>query len=307
MKNRTQTKLSTVNCQLSTVNQGGSALIVTLLIITILISLTVEFVYEVYIGTTALSNWSNAQKASLIAKSGQTLSSHYLGEFGKFSYTSQREIYIPVVMDFGADTILTINIEDENSKFNINSIIYPNGLTNEEALSSLKKLLEYLNIDPSYALAIADWIDPDHEPRLRDSEYRAKNVYLWSVDELKLISELDEKIFNTITPFITVYGNGSNEININTAKLSVILSLHNGITETLAKRIIDYRESRPFENRAHLQRVSGMGAIGQQILGRINVKSSHFRVITKATVSDITRIIESVMDTSKKVQHWREG
>ncbi len=118
---------------------------------------------------------------------------------------------------------------------------------------------------------------------------------------------MDEKIFNTITPFITVYGNGSNEININTAKLSVILSLHNGITETLAKRIIDYRESRPFENRAHLQRVSGMGAIGQQILGRINVKSSHFRVITKATVSDITRIIESVMDTSKKVQHWREG
>jgi general secretion pathway protein K len=289
------------------VNKKGSALIITLLIVTVLISLTVEFAYEVYIGTTALSNWSNAQKASLIAKSGQTLSSNYLRNIRKLSYTYLSEIYLPIEKYFGTDTLLIIKIEDENSKFNINSIIYPNGLTNEQALSSLKKLLEYLNINPSLAMAIADWIDPDHEPRLRDSEYNAKNSDLWSVDELKLIEGVDKKIFETISPFITVYGDRSNKININTAKLPVLVSLHNDMTETLAKRIIDYRESTPFENTGQVQNLSGMRTIGQLLMVRITVKSSNFRVISKATVNEITRIVESVMDTSMKVQYWREG
>ncbi len=287
------------------VNKKGSALVITLLIVTVLISLTVEFAYEVYIGTTALSNWSNAQKASLIAKSGQTLSSKFVEDIRQQSYTYFSEITVPVVRDFGTDNLLLIKIEDENSKFNINSIIYPNGLTNEEAYSSLKKLLEYLNINPSLAMTIADWIDPDHEPRLRDSEYNAKNSDLWSMDELRLIEGVDKKIFETISPFITVYGNGN--ININSAKLPVLVSLHDDMTETLAKRIIDYRESSPFEATAHVQRVSGMEKIGQRLLGRITVKSSNFRVISKATVNEITRIVESVMDISMNVQYWREG
>lgn len=286
-------------------NKRGSALIITLLIVTILTSLTMEFAYEVYIGTAALSNWSNAQKASLIAKSGQILSSNYLSDIGKLRYTYLGEIDLPVEKDFGPGTLLTIKIEDENSKFNINSIIHENGLTNEEAFSSLKKLLEYLNINPSLAMTIADWIDPDHEPRLRDSEYNAKNSDLWSMDELRLIEGIDKKIFETISSFITVYGNGN--ININSAKLPVLVSLHNDMTETLAKRIIDYRESSPFEATAHVQRVSGMEKIGQRLLGRITVKSSNFRVISKATVNEITRIVESVMDISMNVQYWREG
>ncbi|MEE8329678.1 MAG: type II secretion system minor pseudopilin GspK [Thermodesulfovibrionia bacterium] len=316
MKNKTRKKLSNPrpelgskagNCQLLIVSQRGSALIITLLIVTILISLTVEFAHEVYISSSSLSNWSNAQKASLIAKSGQTLSTSYLRDIISLPYSYSDNIYLPVEKDFGPDTILTIKIEDESSKFNINSIIYQNGLTNDKALSSLKKLFEYLNINLNLALAIADWIDPDHEPRLRDSELNAKNTYLWSVDELRLIEGIEKETLEIIRPFITVHGEGSNRININTAKLPVLVSLHDDMTETLAERIIYYRESTPFENTAHVQRVSGMETIGQSLIGRIDVKSSNFRVISTATVNEITRITESVMDSALKVQYWREG
>jgi len=299
-------QLSIFNCQSSIVNQKGSALVVTLLIITILTSLTVEFAYEVYVETSAFSNWSNAQKASLLAKSGQNIVSSYMDEVRGFSYTYLGEMYLPVGEKLGGlDAIVTIKIEDENSKFNLNSIIYSNGLTNEEALSSLKKLFEYLNINPSLALSIADWIDPDQEPRLRDSEDKAKNSYLWSVDELNFIEGIDEKTFKTIRPFITVYGNGL--ININTAELPVLVSLHDNITEALAKRIIDYKGISPFKKEVDIQKVSGMESIGPLLLGRITVKSSNFRVISTATVNEITRVIESVMDTSMKIQYWREG
>lgn len=289
-------------------SQKGSALVITLLILTILAALTVEFAYEVFINTSAFSNWSNAQKASLAAKSGQVLSSEYIKEMGSRSYTNIGEIILPAKYEFSDDTLLVIKIEDEDSKFNINSIIYETGLTHEAAMDSLKKLLEYLNINESLAEVVADWIDPDHEPRLRDSEINAKNSYLWNVSELRLIDGIDEEIFELLSPYITVYGGyGRGEININTAKLPVLQSLHNDMTETLARKIIDYRDTTPFEYRTDLQQVSGMETIGNQILQRIAVKSLYYRVTSQASVGEIVRIVETVISSSMTVHFWREG
>ncbi len=285
--------------------ENGSVLIITLLLVSILIALVVNFVYAVFIDTSSISNWSSAQRASFIARSGQNLSTEYLKEIRQSAFTYERETIIPLEHDFGPDISLEIKVEDQNSKFNINSIVYPNGLTNEKALSSLKKLFEYLKINSDLPLIIADWIDPDSEPRLSDSENSSKNTFLWCVDELRFIEGIDNNIFKAISPYITVYGN--NEININTAELPVLVSLNSDMTEDLAKRIIYYRESSPFENKNHIVRVSGLEAIGIQILDRITVKASNFRITAQATVKEITRIIESVVDSSMNVQFWREG
>jgi general secretion pathway protein K len=290
-------------------NQNGSAIIITVLIVTILVALVVEFAYEVYIDTSALSNWTNAQKASLIAKSGQTLRSTYITELNKI-YNIQSEVEFPVERDLGSNTQLAVKIEDENAKFNINCILQKNTFTDKTInLTNLQNLFEYLNINPKLALVIADWIDPDSEPRegLSDSENNAKNAYLQSIDELKLIPGIDKNIFETIKPYLTVYGYSNitdSTININTAKLPVLMSLHKDMTETLAKRIIDYRDASPFENKKHVQRVSGMESIGQVI--KIDVKNPNFRVTSKATINEITRVIESVVDRSMNIQSWRE-
>ncbi len=286
-------------------NQNGSALIITVLIVTILVALVVEFAYEVYIDTSSLSNWTNAQKASLIAKSGQTLSARYITELSQSTYTNQPEVALPVEKYFGANTRLTIKIEDENAKFNINSIIQPNGKEDSDALESLKKLFEYLNINTNLALVIADWIDTDSEPRFYGSEDNAKNMFLSTVDELKLIKGIDKNVFDRITPYITVSDKWPWKINMNTAKLPVLVSFKN-MTETLAKRIIDYRDTAPFEKNADIVKVSGMEQIGQRLQSKIDIKCSNLRITSKATVNEITRTIESVVDTGMKVHFWRE-
>ncbi len=286
--------------------EKGSALIVTLLLIAILTGLVVDFVYEVYIDSATLSNWTNAQRASLIARSGQNLSAGFIEDSKKFPYTSEKDVELPIDRDFGPGIHLTVRIEDENSRFNVNSIIEPNGLTNDNALASLKKLLEYLNINPNLSLLIADWMDPDSEPRLPDSENVAKNAPLWSVDELKLIGGMNKDIFEKISPYVTVYGN--NQVNINTADLPVLVSLGKDMTEELAKRIIDYRKTTPFERADQIMKVSGLNeAVGIKLQHRITVRAGNFRVVSKATVNEITRIIESVMDTSMNIHFWREG
>jgi general secretion pathway protein K len=285
--------------------QNGSAIIITVLIVTILVALVVEFAYEVYIDTAALSNWTNAQKASFIAKSGQTLSSKYIIELNK-TYNTQSEVEFSVERDLGSNTHLIIMIEDENAKFNINSILNK-GTSTQNPLTNLQKLFEYLNINPKLALVIADWIDSDSEPRegLTDSENNAKNMFLQSIDELKLVPGFDKKTFEIIRPYITVYGRSDIIfININTAKLPVLVSFKN-MTETLAKRIIDYREITPFKKTSDISNVE-IGNPGTNLLGYITTTSSDFKITTKATVNEITRVIESVVDKSKKIQSWRE-
>jgi general secretion pathway protein K len=305
MKNEYQFKRLKLFKRFDQSDNSGSALIITLLLVTILVSLVVNFVYEVQIDMSTLSNWSYAQKASFIAKSGQNLSKQYISELGSEAYTYERKTELPVEKYFAPNVNLTIIIEDENSKFNVNSIIFERGTTNEKNLESLKKLIEYLNINPNQALIIADWIDPDSEPRVSDSENSSKNDFLWSTDELQLIEGIDKETFHKLRPYITVFGN--NQVNINTAEVPVLVSLGPDMTEELANRIIDYRENSPFENKNHIVRVTGLEAAGIKMLDRITVKAADFRIISQATVSEITRVIESVVDSSMNIYFWREG
>jgi len=293
-------EISTGSCKgrSTALNDRGSALIITLLLISILVGLVVNFVYEVYIDSSAVSNWSNAQRASYIAKSGQNIAATFIKQINLYPPSNIREIALPVARDFGPGSTLIVTVEDENSKFNINKI------TDESTFNSLKKLFEYLKINPDLVLIIADWRDPDSDPRLPDSEDLAKNGELWSVDELKLIKGIDNEVFEKIVPYVTATSNWLDwKININTAELPVLASLDQNMTESIAERIIDYRNDTPFETESDINSVlGGAWTTGAGLI----MKSYNFRVITRATVNDIPRIIESVIDTKSKIYFWRE-
>ena len=75
------------------------------------------------------------------------------------------------------------------------------------------------------------------------------------------------------------------------------------MTESLAERIIDYRKDTPFETGTEINSVLGES---WSISAGLIMKSLNFRVITRASVNDITRIIESIIDTKSKIYYWRE-
>ena len=118
--------------------------------------------------------------------------------------------------------------------------------------------------------------------------------------------------FDQIEPYITIYKNvgsisaSSSLVNINTAEIPALLTIHDEMTKTLAQNIINERENFPFETASNVQNVSGMKTIGILASKNATAKSSIFRITTRATVNEITRIIESVMDTSSNVLFWRE-
>lgn len=291
-------------------SEKGMAVVLTLLIMAMITAMVVEFVYGVYTTNAGLYNWREAQKLSLAAKSGISLTTKIILENqNRYSYTYPGSVEMPVENILkGFSGKVVIRVVDENGKFNLNSLIWPNGTTNETAFNSFIRLLRNLNLDENIAYRVADWIDRDLEPRRRDSEEGAKNDYLDTVDELLLVKGIDSQAYDKLSPLVTVYGN--NLININTASRAVIMSLDDNITEALAERVINYRALEPFNGVSDLVRVAGFeGPLGQSLMNKITVKASNFRITSVAEEDRIKRIIECVIGVKGDgflIGYWQE-
>jgi len=291
-------------------NKKGMALIITLLTLVIITAMVVEFSYGVYTGTNNLYNWRDSQCLSVMAMSGVNVSARFLSDMLKgytYSYPGFIELSVENPFEDFKGKIL-VKVQDENSKFNINSIISPNGLLNDDAYNSFKRLLKTLSIDEKIADIVADWIDRDSEVRISDSEIGAKNSALLSVDELQLIKGISKKDYDRLFPYITVYGNGL--ININGAEKPVLMSLSNDMTDEIAQRVIDYRSISPFKQISQLQSVAGLDlALYGPISSRITVKGEVFYLKSSAVSGGLKRIIEAVLNTSSlpaAVKYWKE-
>jgi len=290
------------------IDNRGMALVITLLVVAILTAVVVEFAYGVYVSTNALHNWQTAQRLSLAAKSATRLGARLItvnASLYPYTYPGQMEMVQKIPFDEIDGTIL-LRIEDENSKFNLNSLVFPNGMVNPIPYDALLRMLKALGFKRDIADRIADWIDTDSEPRLRDSEDSAKNGYLDSIDELLLIPGIDRESYEKLLPYITIYGNGM--ININGADIPVLMSLSDAITKDMATRVVSYRAATPFSETGNIGNVSGFGSIGMDLQKYITVKGTAFRVLATAQTGNIKRIIESVIDISggRVVRYWKE-
>ncbi len=294
-------------------SEKGMVLIIVLIVMALMTAMVVEFAGATYTANASLSNWRDAQRLSLTARSGIHIITKVVSDnYDRYSYTYPGSIEMPVpnITD-DLEGQLLIKIADENAKFNLNSLVLPNGNLNRTAYESFRRLLRILALDENTADRVADWIDRDTEPRIGQSEEGAKNTYMDSVDELWLIE--DSKVYEKLLPFVTVYGMGnisSNIININTASVTVLMMLDDMMTDELAGRIESYRSLEPFQKTSDIVKVAGFeGSLGQSLIGRIAVKASNFHITSVAEQNRMKRIIECVMEKSAggfKVRYWQE-
>jgi general secretion pathway protein K len=293
-------------------DERGMALLITLLVVAILTAAVVEFAYGVYVSTNALHNWQTAQRLSLAAKSATRLGARLITANAlmyPYTYPGQMEITQKIPFDEIDGTIL-LRIEDENSKFNLNSLVGRNGMLNAIQYDSLLRMLKALGLKKEIAYWITDWIDPDAEPRLRDSENAAKNGYLDSIDELLLIPGIDRESYERLAPYVTIYGavqlGDPAQININGAAVPVLMSLSDGINADMAQKIVRYRDATPFTTVGEFVQLTG---VGQDVIGLIAIRGMAFRVLATAQSGNIKRIIESVIDirAGRVIKYWKES
>lgn len=137
------------------------------------------------------------------------------------------EARAPFELDDGS---LEVRVRDLEGLFNLNSIA-----DDPAAQERFKRLLSSLEMAPSLADQVLDWIDEGEEVQglgaedgvylLEDPPYRTANGPMADVSELRLLASLDEQQYDRLTRFVSALPAAAGLININTAPAPVLATL----------------------------------------------------------------------------------
>lgn len=160
----------------------------------------------------------------------------------------------PIPVENGS---LAGHIDDQQGKFNLNNLV-KQGKVNSLELARFRRLLTVLELSPSLADAVADWIDADNVPQPRsDAEdayylslqpaHLAANRPLTDLGELALVRGFDGAVRARMRPFITALPSAT-PVNVNTAPPEVLCALVDGLKLDDARVIVQQRERIPFRD-----------------------------------------------------------
>lgn len=297
-------------------NERGFALVLTLVVTALLIAVATEFIHEVYVETSLNRNYVNLQQASLLAESGIKGGMALIRQFGNNATDPQFLALVgqPQQLDDERGTV-SITIEDESGKLNLNAVTLPSGDPNTAYDTVERRLLELLGLPAELHDTLADWVDLNDAPlpggaessyyRSLPTPYSAKNGPFDTFGELGLVKGITPPILNALRGYCTVYGLDY-PININTAPAKVLEALDSDMTDALAKAIIDRRSTKPFTTPGELSNIPGMEQIFPRISGIIRTNGAVYRLVAEATVGEVKRIVEAVVDTNGNYLYWRE-
>lgn len=295
--------------------ERGYVLIITLLVTTLLVAVIVEFAYNVYVSTARAANFSQSQRAALLAANGVELGAEAL----KLLIAQDPYLITKDGLTFTkteGDMSVTVRAVDERSKLSTAVVYRDTGVTNDKIHKSYSALLKLLTLEPNLTDTLADWIDSDSEPRRYGAEgrdfyrglrspYDPRNSYLGSLEELLMIKDYDKSVLDALSPYVTVHNNDG-LVNINTAPAKVIMALSENITAELAEELLRYRKEFGIKKRADIMKVPGFKTIGFELQDRVVTTSRLFRIYSKARAADSEREIEAVVNVGKSILYWRE-
>ena len=219
---------------------------------------------------------------------------------------------------------------DEEGRININTAPV-------DVLRNLFEIIGEASFQEATDIAdsIVDWRDEDEEPSDNgaespyyqdlDSAYFCKNAAFEVLEELLLVREMTQTIFDKVKDYITIYGEGA--VNINTADVLVLQSL--GMSDTLAEKILLFREGDDgreateddnfFDNTQTVTTVlSGKRSLSPEETGQldgivgdglIGVRSDHFRGHSLGGFldRDVFMEIVFVINRDEEILYWREN
>jgi general secretion pathway protein K len=314
----------------------GIALIVTILIVSLIVSLTLRFNTSMRSNLYAAANLSDGIKLGCIARSGfhGALAVLY-ADSSSGTVDSLRDdwayirAYSEVSSSLFEDGYFLIDITDLSGRIQINRLVNEQGDYNETQRNILLRLLglpEFgLDADEAENLvdAIKDWIDEDNEVTRFGAEdayyltledrYPCKNGPLEFPEELLLIRGMTRELFYGtgeapgISRYVSAYGEG--KININTADPLVLRALSDRIDEELAEEMVAYRmdEDNDIANPNWYKEVPGMGDI--TIPGDlVTTSSTHFEIVSEGIKDTLRKRITGIVerkDQKLEILSWK--
>lgn len=306
---------------------AGVALLITLLVLVLIVVLAMEIFRAGARAAQTGAYGRDSIRAALVAEAGVTAARIAIRENMKGSkYDTLDQVWSRPVppIELGEGTVL-VTVEDEERKINLNSLILPNGnAPDEQRLAVFRKLLTILDIDPSIADAVIDWLDNDDTPRVGGAEssfylslpypYRAKNDLFDTLDELRLVRGMTPERFEKLKTFLTIHSSG--KVNINTAPKEILMALSAGrdaadageIGAATATQVIEFRKDNPFREPRDIGNVNpSLKDLYDRTRFRdlIDVKGTAYHVRSTGNLAGTLRTIDAVGLRAGNDIQWR--
>ena len=308
-------------------NERGIALLLTLLVLTFMVALILEFDAEARREYRDAAAFRDNFKATVLARAAVqaargVLQQDFLKEkqSGE-SFDAPTDLWAFPITNYPiGDGVLNAKIEDERGKLNLNDLAVSGDPTAKKTkVGRVKRLFELVQINPDLVDAIVDWVDTDDQPEPSGAEslyyqtlrpsYRAANAPLQTFLELRLIKGMTPEIIAKLSKLVTVYpSEGDSRVNLNTADPIVIQALDSDITQSMAAAIV---QARPLKNVSDLDNV----ASAKETFARLrlppvyDVKSDMFLARMTVKVNEVTRnaivVLQRGTSGTSTVQYFR--
>lgn len=301
----------------------GFALILTILIVSLVVVLTLQFNGYMWADLYSSANLRDGIRLRFVARSGVNCAMALLSEDAAQNSTdslqepwaSSKELSLnsSAMFDNGR---FQIEIRDLAGKIQVNRLIDGDGKYNE----GQKKLLTRFLSSDQFALdseevesiidAIKDWIDPDEEITRFGAEngyyqsledpYPCPNRPLERLSQMLLIKGVTRKLFYGhegvpgISRYLTVFGDG--KININTADPLILKSLSDEIDTEMVSDMIEYRldEENDLTDPGWYRKVPGMADLTIDP-GLIKTSSAYFELESAGNSGAMIRRVTAVV------------
>ena len=205
---------------------------------------------------------------------------------------------------------ISARMTDLNGCFNLNNLL-PDSPHAGVWRKRMENLLIALELDPSLAGAMIDWLDDDTSV---DSEggaednvylaqpipYRTANRMFVHVSELRLVRGIGNEVFARLVAEVCALPPGTS-INLNTASTAVLMSLDSRITEVMAQRIRQNGQARWTGVVTALQELADQGVeIDPANRIDLGVTSNYFLARGEVSLDDVPFGFSSLLDECRR-------
>lgn len=315
----------------------GMALLITIMVVSLLVGVTLQFARNVRQGFFASATQFEGQQLKAIARSGVAIGVALLEADLKensvdtfhdsWAHTAPENL--AGIFDLGT---VALTVEDLSGRLQINSLVPPPGGDGggETKVSEIKGILNQLLISGivgeigdeqarEIVDSLIDWLDPDDE----ESEFGAESGYYRSlatphgcrngpvrdIDELLQVKGVTPRLLYGegerpgLVDLVTVYGS-SGQLNLNTMPRLLMPALHPLMTEELAEMLDTFRQA---EENAELladpgwyRNVPGFPGDIDLPADLLSAKSFYFRLKSEGRLGERVRRVAAIVERKKE-------
>jgi len=192
------------------------------------------------------------------------------------------------------------HIIDLQGRFNLNNLIAGDEQEATRALEQFERLLAALDLPQGIAVATADWLDTDSEPRFPDGAeddsyqrldpaYQAADRPILTISELRAVQGVTAEVYAVLSPHVAALPPGT-AINLNTATVPVLRSLAPDVTLATAERILQLREGGGLADAEAVVEL-----LGGEVPVAIGLNSAYFQLEAQAVVGSLPVSLYSLL------------